>query len=187
MEPQLFSCGLHEMCTYFFTLDFAFNGAATFQLRIASSSGTHKDQFCTLQWSRNFSVADCEQIDIQLKNGLNPSMEPQLFSCGLNEWVGDAKRVLQPFNGAATFQLRIASLQFEDYKKSCLLQWSRNFSVADWGHRHHTGHSPISFNGAATFQLRIAECTDRVDRIPGLLQWSRNFSVADCCWQKTGR
>ena len=136
MEPQLFSCGLSP---------------SLFVKRFPRR----------LQWSRNFSVADCKiqargyslfrsfngaatfQLRIAANNPTadepitSASMEPQLFSCGLLNAI---------FNSIVM----------------CVLQWSRNFSVADW--------VP---SGVTTSK----SCA---------LQWSRNFSVADCivrpCW-----
>ena len=181
MEPQLFSCGLAVWCV------------------------TCGNMFKYLQWSRNFSVADCNQrpksragqgssfngaATFQLRIGdigecmeskfLAPSMEPQLFSCGLKkkeEKTAPRKKpsmepqlfscglvyanitglgVQSPFNGAATFQLRIATWFHICQDTSIDLQWSRNFSVADWW----------------IWIIQILEIF--------LLQWSRNFSVADC-------
>ena len=131
MEPQLFSCGL---C------------APEWQGPTARYP---------LQWSRNFSVADCKillrgwvpkhsfngaatfQLRIVLKDAqtilLNyiASMEPQLFSCGLQISGTDSIAPKSCFNGAATFQLRIECMVKKTSKDILMLQWSRNFSVAD--------------------------------------------------------
>ena len=139
MEPQLFSCGL-------------------------TNSKTGLNTLTKLQWSRNFSVADC----------------------GIRTFNNE--RDLRGFNGAATFQLRIDGIGFREFKVliasmepqlfscglktgNCIalqptlsLQWSRNFSVADWYYD-----------------------ADDVNLTWFMLQWSRNFSVADCskcvCWK----
>ena len=136
---------------------FSFNGAATFQLRIVwwmcvrwlgivaasmepqlFSCGLliqrlkNKTIQYWLQWSRNFSVADCVKVEWQRMCRYFASMEPQLFSCGLLKRVFWPDFLALSFNGAATFQLRIARL----YKASPPLC--------------------CCFNGAATFQLRIA-------------------------------
>ena len=58
MEPQLFSCGLADSSTLAVGQYERFNGAATFQLRIAPGE----------------NVAEGKS---------DASMEPQLFSCGL--------------------------------------------------------------------------------------------------------
>ena len=130
MEPQLFSCGLFAI--------------AVMYLIIAS-----------LQWSRNFSVADCvqklTQTSITKLTSMEPqlfscgllmvpaaggvaghaSMEPQLFSCGLLTETQNQNHPTQSFNGAATFQLRIVLKDCHLLTATFLLQWSRNFSVAD--------------------------------------------------------
>ena len=108
-----------------------FNGAATFQLRIAINASPFNGASKSLQWSRNFSVADWRAVMTYRSDTLDPSMEPQLFSCGLQIclWIVCSK---------------------------IYLQWSRNFSVADCrlAHRCHPFFL-LPFNGAATFQLRI--------------------------------
>ena len=135
MEPQLFSCGLNALSFHLFLSAPGFNGAATFQLRIVMTAPADSYTKILLQWSRNFSVADCNQdsdhyvirkfasMEPQLFScGLQysmtlvalavhqASMEPQLFSCGLvktGRWVN---YLGNRFNGAATFQLRIEDL-----------------------------------------------------------------------------
>ena len=155
MEPQLFSCGL-QICgsSYYYA------NHASMEPQLFS---------CGLQNNRYLWVP----------NHL-ASMEPQLFSCGLHGYPIHRFGYGRSFNGAATFQLRIAvtaiplltplkSLQWSrnfsvaDCSKSvpkstvlCLLQWSRNFSVADCTTMQPSEPNHIySFNGAATFQLRI--------------------------------
>ena len=131
MEPQLFSCGLSRW-TILISLNIqSFNGAATFQLRIVDKVRINDIELSKLQWSRNFSVADCRYTSLAASNCPSlqwsrnfsvadwwirqvsrlshyfASMEPQLFSCGLYLWG----------RGIQNFTIR--------------LQWSRNFSVAD--------------------------------------------------------
>ena len=130
MEPQLFSCGLGDDGSRRLSISSAFNGAATFQLRIDHCYSYAYDHGLCLQWSRNFSVADCGKHYLFVWDHLQPSMEPQLFSCGLKYYVFYSMKGDLPFNGAATFQLRIVQKLF--YRMMNLyLQWSRNFSVAD--------------------------------------------------------
>ena len=182
MEPQLFSCGLNVKPQSMFLGRNRFNGAATFQLRIVPAAE-----------NRNIPKI--------------ASMEPQLFSCGLllpsNSTLPASKgfngaatfqlRIVDHilnnqntdeyrFNGAATFQLRIVAQARIDSFELEQLQWSRNFSVADWSWCFVRSMSDISasmepqlfscglgihylilmqiigsFNGAATFQLRIVK------------------------------
>ena len=131
MEPQLFSCGLQHKLKRVDNPQWSFNGAATFQLRIACNATLDIAVLPTLQWSRNFSVADCMQCHSRYCCITDPSMEPQLFSCGLLDNGGWCFSFTSSFNGAATFQLRIA-----DYV----------WRLCSWF---------ATFNGAATFQLRI--------------------------------
>ena len=157
MEPQLFSCGLVDDSVYQWDTLMSFNGAATFQLRIDDFSGRSSPRtwasmepqlfscglsICILwiiwyaimlQWSRNFSVADCHLSFLNETRDEYASMEPQLFSCGLMEIRPKRVYSLHCFNGAATFQLRIVVKHKKEYFRLCQLQWSRNFSVADCG------------------------------------------------------
>ena len=161
MEPQLFSCGLRIQNVPVWQMQESFNGAATFQLRIAQKFRGIKKGTFLLQWSRNFSVADCSA----------------------NELL--RRKVHGRFNGAATFQLRIANIFFViDYDVFPWLQWSRNFSVADWRLNSHLWwNRNLLLQWSRNFS--VADCNERgimeFDVI--LLQWSRNFSVADCSWE----
>ena len=155
MEPQLFSCGLHCMGKRNLKDVKGFNGAATFQLRIGVVPYINYTEYNKLQWSRNFSVADC---------------------CGV---AHKKSNLCTSFNGAATFQLRIVLMVIDDAHEFATLQWSRNFSVADctkkktsvrrapvlqWSRNFSVADCIVlglclflvaRFNGAATFQLRI--------------------------------
>ena len=132
-----------------------FNGAATFQLRIEPTLQLKPEFLIHLQWSRNFSVADCYVLARQFVYCQGPSMEPQLFSCGLNCKKNKEKRVVIP---SMEPQLFSCGLWIYGPRESVAsnLQWSRNFSVAD------------------------CYVATQVDTISVCLQWSRNFSVADC-------
>ena len=206
MEPQLFSCGLRLQCPFSHCPQIRFNGAATFQLRIAQDLVANKNTALKLQWSRNFSVADW-MIRFALTTPhacwLQWSRNFSVADC-----MPTASRQVCPcsgFNGAATFQLRIAESNRLTYRVEALLQWSRNFSVADcrsnavkppsvkrlqWSRNFSVADCSCiagvvvscinSFNGAATFQLRIAVSLIIHPTSQKTLQWSRNFSVADC-------
>ena len=134
----------------------AFNGAATFQLRIA------------IYWPWwNWSISDPSMEPQLFSCGLNiaviirivmniPSMEPQLFSCGLSNlpviWIRSKSPSMEPQLFSCGLQLKILLITLTIY-----LQWSRNFSVADC--RLQSYYQVDDFS---------------------VLQWSRNFSVADC-------
>ena len=155
MEPQLFSCGLLLLLTIWLMKFFLLQWSRNFSVadcvpQIGSIWGGDE-----LQWSRNFSVADCGKYPTTTTPSGWASMEPQLFSCGLNKLARGGRTPNSRFNGAATFQLRIACPK--------LVQ----SGVA------------MSFNGAATFQLRIVENIQQQQHQADGLQWSRNFSVAD--------
>ena len=156
MEPQLFSCGLLKIYLIVFLSLYPSMEPQLFSCGLWIPHRPKKADRGRLQWSRNFSVADWSCTKASCEKSVKPSMEPQLFSCGLGQAgtsTGDSGR---PFNGAATFQLRIVlwpcfwilacqspsmepqlfscGLQmhylFSRYRMS-FLQWSRNFSVAD--------------------------------------------------------
>ena len=156
MEPQLFSCGLKNLRLGEGGKLDSFNGAATFQLRIALNDiGVIKLEVASME-PQLFSCGLLFGADRPFKSR-NASMEPQLFSCGLMPKKGKMKKWMhRGFNGAATFQLRIVGHD----------AWSCDILPC--------------FNGAATFQLRIEGSLCLVSKNWHVqLQWSRNFSVAD--------
>ena len=156
MEPQLFSCGLCAITVQPAHDQFCFNGAATFQLRIAWKQYTVHNSHC------------------------NASMEPQLFSCGL---FFNTALSYSEYDASMEPQLFSCGLMSEDDKSkdvASMLQWSRNFSVADCWQYDSVWVGEPRFNGAATFQLRIVKKLQARNDLHNLLQWSRNFSVADC-------
>ena len=158
----------------------------------------------TLQWGRNFIVAETCLDGFVLRLGVVASMGPQLYRCGNH-----------------LLQHRLSSLKL-------MLQWGRNFIVAEtsviirvgiqWGlasmgpqlyrcgnwrlTRHWCSHG-TRFNGAATLSLRklpsafrtnfilrlasmgpqLYRCGnvsgDRKDSRGIWLQWGRNFIVAE--------
>ena len=116
----------------------SFNGAATFQLRIECVLIEGDDDSDASMEPQLFSCGLLSIISIDMV-GIIASMEPQLFSCGL-------------------CKCRWWWLLLEK-----LLQWSRNFSVADCRRRRRRSRKDTrGFNGAATFQLRIVSSLDSV-------------------------
>ena len=108
MEPQLFSCGLmpktEALAQNVIHLQWSRNFSVADWIALPIINKILK----ALQWSRNFSVADCLTGSNPIASMTFPSMEPQLFSCGLMpKTEALAQNVIH-------------------------LQWSRNFSVADW-------------------------------------------------------
>ena len=107
-------------------------------------------------------------------------MGPQLYRCGnANRCLRTCRRS-PGFNGAATLSLRKREAGEGNPAWPFVLQWGRNFIVAEIGWPRHTAaRSPTSFNGAATLSLRKCE-NDTIDTDSiTLLQWGRNFIVAE--------
>ena len=109
-----------------------------------------------LQWGRNFAVAETRVHDVQRLrrdgsfNGAatlqlrkpdcrrgergerqSASMGPQLCSCGNSGAVNACVNVRNSFNGAATLQLRKLVNGARKRIHCGLLQWGRNFAVAE--------------------------------------------------------
>ena len=131
-------------------------------------------------------------------------MGPQLCSCGNWSRLLRCYRLVRRFNGAATLQLRKLQDQAASDVLLMMLQWGRNFAVAEtWvdvlGRRRtcpasmgpqlcscgnstppvHATRGRPRFNGAATLQLR-KHGAGRIVAVPvGRLQWGRNFAVAE--------
>ena len=64
------------------------------------------------------------------------SMGPQLYRCG--NFLSDQRRIspMMGFNGAATLSLRKFTWLVRGLERICMLQWGRNFIVAEmapWG------------------------------------------------------
>ena len=208
MEPQLFSCGLLNVCKISncsaFNLQWSrnfsvadwykfltaappnntFNGAATFQLRIDVPTKFNPIPRYPFNGAATFQLRIVDNIDVY--NAVVGTFNgAATFQLRIENWIQRRPSSFTPFNGAATFQLRIVAtaaaalhtaatfngaatfqLRIESDASTCVidfncLQWSRNFSVADW------------------------ELSLTMTVVNFLLQWSRNFSVADC-WLENG-
>ena len=169
MEPQLYRCGNDCTVKTRYTdllLSRSFNGAATLSLRKSGRATTPQEEaplfvlqwsrnfivaeivgetlgfyrapmLMTLQWSRNFIVAEITDQSLNQYNDSckHASMEPQLYRCGNLGYKFRGHDNMPP-----------------------LLQWSRNFIVAeiDLGVRR-VGQLVNCFNGAATLSLRKSE------------------------------
>ena len=140
-----------------YSLNTCFNGAATFQLRIADQIQEIIQNLFSFNGAATFQLRIVDSDENGVLTFINASMEPQLFSCGLNFNSHNSFIFYSRFNGAATFQLRIvyhrqyrgmygniASMEPQLFSCGLLntifgtdvvgereLQWSRNFSVAD--------------------------------------------------------
>ena len=210
MGPQLYRCG-NEYCGFFdtpweATLQWGRNFIVA-EIPVTPAPAEPKNM---LQWGRNFIVAEIGRfgarplrppcfngaatlslrkyhpalhLPLQQKRA---SMGPQLYRCGNGHgsrriWL----RALR-FNGAATLSLRKLIL-FTKYDPSMpLLQWGRNFIVAEI-HIPQTGPMPAlsCFNGAATLSLRKSSTALQPATPLHTLQWGRNFIVAEMSTTRT--
>ena len=132
MGPQLYRCG---------------NSAA----RLNQGAGP-----VALQWGRNFIVAETRRSATVATRDKMASMGPQLYRCGNLLLFRAVAPWLSCFNGAATLSLRkqVRGRQ-QSRKKGRVLQWGRNFIVAETRcmalcQSNRSGR----FNGAATLSLR---------------------------------
>ena len=131
MGPQLYRCGN--------------------QPRTQGTGSAH----ITLQWGRNFIVAETM---INAKQTVNITM----LQWGRNFIVAETMNLAQAlekaggsFNGAATLSLRKLVPSRRTSRLLSVLQWGRNFIVAET----HNSNVPFAvsnpcFNGAATLSLR---------------------------------
>ena len=212
-----------------------FNGAATLSLR----KPTCRKAGCTsgrmLQWGRNFIVAETRQHLRRLLHSSQASMGPQLYRCGNlphaaacpgqgNGFNGAATLSLRKhagcyadivpydrFNGAATLSLRKLCVCMTAMCSISMLQWGRNFIVAEtwpkerpfwntdklqWGRNFIVAETCVC---GALFECKhrlqwgrnfiVAE-TRRVlakEGVDILLQWGRNFIVAETVSQTGGK
>ena len=161
-----------------------FNGAATLSLRKLTSQ-TEQEMFGTrlqwgrnfivaetglsrgewvavglLQWGRNFIVAETYAMPFLLHVGQHASMGPQLYRCGNKSWSRAPFPLITCFNGAATLSLRKRVIATSLALRKSVLQWGRNFIVAE------TSRMVVEFP------------------LPVQLQWGRNFIVAETGQQR---
>ncbi len=109
-----------------------FNGAATLSLRKCTTSTTKHIHLQSLQWGRNFIVAE---ISIVLNVGKGRFA---LLQWGRNFIVAEMTvitnhdvRAEKGFNGAATLSLRKCEQNPCTIRQGNTLQWGRNFIVAE--------------------------------------------------------
>ena len=108
------------------------------------------------------------------------SMGPQLYRCGDTPDATAASGSAPCFNGAATLSLRRRDTYRKMGFRVTLLQWGRNFIVAETRpcSKMSACVSP-SFNGAATLSLRRPVMELQAQTAAIKLQWGRNFIVAE--------
>ncbi len=114
-----------------------------------------RHQKITLQWGRNFIVAEMRGHRGRYGSGILASMGPQLYRCGNTAIRVDSAK------------LRIASMGPQLYRCGNLSQVRQNSA------------DEIRFNGAATLSLRKSDSDYRRAWEISTLQWGRNFIVAE--------
>ena len=178
MGPQLYRCGNAMRGRGSHASRCSFNGAATLSLRkfVIAVLPYHRDQA-----SMGPQLYRCGNLRIwgRAIMGDHASMGPQLYRCGnfavissrLSHRLGfngaatlslrksTGQRTLRRrnrcFNGAATLSLRKSSSLVVGISSFILLQWGRNFIVAEIRRASWRPCSALScFNGAATLSLR---------------------------------
>ena len=155
MGPQLYRCGNGASNGATLASRPSFNGAATLSLRKYPERQYGRYQFLTLQWGRNFIVAEMLEPFCLLL--LLPYSFNGAATLSLRKWQNADRNLCHAdgFNGAATLSLR---------KYTCPMSTSTQSS---------------SFNGAATLSLRKYANLDQSTSAYVLLQWGRNFIVAE--------
>ena len=157
----------------------------------------------TLQWGRNFIVAEIAASHRAATRSLRASMGPQLYRCGNDTLYLDAHQNHRCFNGAATLSLRklyqvttrrttlacfngAATLSLRKSGRLLSLTLPSVASMEPQLYRCGNGsttscgswNSP-SFNGAATLSLRKFNVSLTAEPTAFRLQWGRNFIVAE--------
>ena len=181
MGPQLYRCGdptaiitpVTTPAMLQWGRNFIVAETSRLEIRVPSTS-------YALQWGRNFIVAETDSSRNNLHQPHRASMGPQLYRCGDGGLSTRPYLPLKSFNGAATLSLRRrhgntaclwssrkASMGPQLYRcgdgssitqyrsRHCVLQWGRNFIVAET--------FDVASGAAVTFKL----------------QWGRNFIVAE--------
>ena len=157
-----------------------------------------------LQWGRNFIVAEISHSSDVMEGGNLASMGPQLYRCGNLRTLFRISRKCMRFNGAATLSLRKSgpcshiSRRFACFNgaatlslRKCgnprhheyrwyLLQWDRNFIVAEMAVMARRIRRGIR----ASMGPQLYRCGNILHplhylRPLSMLQWGRNFIVAE--------
>ena len=131
MGPQLCSCGNRQN----HHVRFVRHQIASMGPQLCSCGNMRQKKWelwgWMLQWGRNFAVAETARMHVETTDSLVASMGPQLCSCGNPRPTGTNPSFKTGFNGAATLQLRKPALDRTDAVGESVLQWGRNFAVAE--------------------------------------------------------
>ena len=186
----------------------SFNGAATLSLRKCENAVVVPTSGDRLQWGRNFIVAEIRSTrrmgnpTAKCFNGA-ATLSLRKFRAGAG-----ARTNAGGFNGAATLSLRKLEVYETTSDLSALLQWGRNFIVAEMclsmlyiQKRKHASMGPQLYRCGnrsnypqaiteykASMGPQLYRCgNDAHGRIQvnacALLQWGRNFIVAEICYR----
>ena len=158
----------------------------------------------TLQWGRNFIVAEMTEMGLARGGFWVASMGPQLYRCGNRDAIVDRAFGALELQWGRNFIVA----EIRDYVELVLLRVGAsmgpqlyrcgNLPKRHGGHTSHTcfnGAATLSlrkcvdvpvmaithqcFNGAATLSLRKSEREAEYRELPCTLQWGRNFIVAE--------
>ena len=132
-----------------------------------------------LQWGRNFIVAEMYWNDCLASGPWQASMGPQLYRCGNGTGRPPTTGARWRFNGAATLSLRKSFTNKHTAIDMQMLQWGRNFIVAEISQLYMTILLIVELQWGRNFI--VAEMAyllmPPMSRPP--LQWGRNFIVAE--------
>ena len=155
MGPQLYRCGNPAILGQLFTAMNSLQWGRNFIVAETQSLYFPWPRGDPLQWGRNFIVAETWPDSGGPAPCTWASMGPQLYRCGNASAFRDDERRVPGFNGAATLSLRKHRSTWKHTQRHGMLQWGRNFIVAE--------------------TLIALVCAV----ISIVLQWGRNFIVAE--------
>ena len=133
-----------------------FNGAATLSLRKCAGQAIRPTGGCTLQWGRNFIVAEIGERCQGPGSCRTASMGPQLYRCGNLPPQPAYFYAVDASMGPQLYRCGNVVSSLSHANANAPLQWGRNFIVAE-----------------------IDSVRDAMHIIGLALQWGRNFIVAE--------
>ena len=154
MGPQLYRCGNQLGRGRGQTALSRFNGAATLSLRKLAAV-------------------------MQYPMGSGASMGPQLYRCGNPMRLMTMPMMTPCFNGAATLSLRKLMSPLAALASMDLLQWGRNFIVAETVWRRASPRGIDMLQWGRNFIVAETVWRRASPRGIDMLQWGRNFIVAE--------
>ena len=156
-----------------------FNGAATLSLRKRGCfSGNRRQNTIT---SMGPQLYRCGNLIHAARYGALrvASMGPQLYRCGNASIRQKQSTWWHSFNGAATLSLRKPVTYAAAGPTYTLLQWGRNFIVAETPTRLAKSKLLIMLQWGRNFIVAETPANPLSDALHPMLQWGRNFIVAE--------